>query len=283
MREQRTLEGTLAATGPTAWHPSRSSAGTIVAVTRTAPRFRTSTPVLASSDYARSRTFYRDGLGFAVVEEGGEPPAFGILRRDGAELFVDAFRCRVRNDTGDHGWDAYLRLDDVNALAEELRERGVEIAGGPTDTNYGMRELEVVDPDGNRVGFGQELSVQLHVARNDYVLAVHDLERTRDWFVRVLQCTAEDVDPGNWTLCRQEGFTFMIGRCPDAIAPSDLGDHAYFAYLFVNDVDAWAAHVAREGAEILAPPTTKPWGVRELALRTVDGHRLMLGQRVARP
>ena len=31
-----------------------------------APRFRTSTPVLASSDYARSRAFYCDGLGFGV-------------------------------------------------------------------------------------------------------------------------------------------------------------------------------------------------------------------------
>jgi catechol 2,3-dioxygenase-like lactoylglutathione lyase family enzyme len=247
-----------------------------------APRFRTSTPVLASSDYARSRAFYVDGLGFGVVEEAGEPHAFGIFRRDGAELFVDGFRGRVRTDGGDHGWDAYLRLDDVHALADELREREIEIAAGPTDTNYGMREMEVVDPDGNRIGFGQELSVQLHVARNDYVLAVHDLDRTRDWFVRVLGCTAEDVDPGNWVFCRLEGFTFMIGRCPNAIAPADLGDHAYFAYLFVNDVDAWAALVAREGAEILAPPTDKPWGVRELALRTIDGHRLTLGQRLGR-
>lgn len=245
-----------------------------------APRFRTSTPVLPSSDYARSRAFYCDGLGFEIVMEAGEPPAFAIVRRDGCELFIDGFRGRVRPDAGDHGWDAYVRVDDVHALAQELRARGVEIAAGPRDTNYGMRELEVVDPDGNRLGFAQELSVQLHFARNDYVLAVHDLDRTRDWFVRVLKCTAEDVDPGNWTFCRAEGFTFMIGRCPDAIAPADLGDHAYFAYLFVNDVDAWAAHVEREGAEILKAPTTEPWGVRELALRTVDGHRLMLGQRV---
>ena len=252
----------------------------IIARMLAAPRFRTSTPVLASSDYARSRAFYCDGLGFSVVMEAGQPPAFGILRRDGAELFIDAFRGRVRPDTGDHGWDAYLRLDDVDALVRELGERGIEIAAGPTDTNYGMRELEVIDPDGNRLGFAQELSVQLHVARNDYVLAVPDLHRTRDWFVRMLRCTADEVDPGNWVLCRHEGFSFMIGRCPDAVPPSELGEHAYFAYLFVNDVDAWADHLQREGAEILQPPTTKPWGVRELALRTVDGHRMMLGQRV---
>lgn len=246
-----------------------------------APRFRTATPVLASSDYARSRAFYCEALGFDIVMEAGEPPAFAILRRGGSELFVDGFRGRVRPDTGDHGWDAYLRLDDVHAFARELGDRGVPIAAGPNDTNYGMRELEILDPDGNRLGFAQELSVQLHVARNDYVLAVHDIDRTRDWFVRVLQCTADEVDPGNWVFCRCEEFTFMIGRCPDAIAPSELGDHAYFAYLFVNDVDAWAAHVSREGAEIVKPPTTEPWGVRELALRTVDGHRIMLGQRVA--
>jgi predicted enzyme related to lactoylglutathione lyase len=247
-----------------------------------APRFRTSTPVLPISDYARARAFYCEGLGFGVVQESREAPAFGILRREGAELFLDGFRGRVRGDGGNSGWDAYLRLDDVHALAEELRARGIAIATGPTDTPHGMREMEVVDPDGNRIGFGQELAIQLHVARHDYVLAVHDLDRTRDWFVRVLKCTADEVDPGSWIFCRSEGFTFMIGRCPDALPPSQLGDHAYFAYLFVNDVDAWAAHVANEGAEILAPPSTKPWGVRELALRTVDGHRIMLGERVTR-
>jgi predicted enzyme related to lactoylglutathione lyase len=248
-----------------------------------AARFAKSTPVLQSGDYARSRAFYCEGLGFTVVEEAGDPPGFGIVERDGSRLFLDAFRGRVRADTGDHGWDAYVHVDDVDALERELDERGVKLASEPRDTNYGMRELEVVDPDGNRLGFGQDLTPGLHVTRNDYVLAVHDLERTRDWFTRVLGCTSRDIDPGNWVFCVVDSLTFMIGRCPAAPLASELGDHAYFAYLAVDDVDAWAARAARENAEILKPPTTEPWGIRELALRAPEGHRLMIGQRIFRP
>lgn len=251
----------------------------------TAPRARLSrpTPVLQSADYPRSRDFFCDGLGFAVVEEAGDPPGFGIVSRDGATLFLDAFRGRVRPDVGDHGWDAYLHVDDVDVLAGELAGRGVGLASPPRDTVYGMRELEVADPDGNRIGFGQHLSPRLQVTRNDYVLAVHDLNVTRDWLERVLGCATRVIDPGNWLFCSVDAVTFMIGRCPDAVPASELGDHAYFAYLAVDDVDAWGARAEREGAEILKSPTTEPWGMRELALRTPDGHRMTLGQRIFRP
>ena len=74
-------------------------------------------PVLASSDYPRSRSFYVDALGFSAKEEAGEPTAFGIFERDGVVVFVDAFRARPRTDAGDHGWDLYVRVDDVDEPA----------------------------------------------------------------------------------------------------------------------------------------------------------------------
>ena len=36
----------------------------------------------------------------------------------------------------------YLYVDDVDALAEELRTRGVEIIRGPEDQEYGCREID---------------------------------------------------------------------------------------------------------------------------------------------
>nr|WP_156664679.1 VOC family protein [Mycobacterium sp. 852002-51057_SCH5723018] len=35
-----------------------------------------------------------------------------------------------------------------------------------------------------------------------------------------------------------------------------------------------------EGADILKPPTTEPWGRREMGLRSPDGHRFMLSERL---
>lgn len=72
----------------------------------------------------------------------------------------------------------------------------------------------------------------------------------------------------------------MLGRCPDVPAASELGDHSYVAYLRVDDVDAFHRRAAEAGAEVLKAPHDEPWGMRELGLRTPDGHRLMLGETI---
>ena len=71
----------------------------------------------------------------------------------------------------------------------------------------------------------------------------------------------------------------MLGRCPDALQATDLGDHNYFAYLTVDRLDDYHARAISEDAEILKPPTDEPWGRREMALRTTEGFRLMLAER----
>jgi len=57
-----------------------------------------------------------------------------------------------------------------------------------------------------------------------------------------------------------------------------LGDHSYFGYLVVDDAQSYFEEGKAKGAEILKAIRDEPWGMREFALRTVDGHRLMIGQ-----
>ncbi len=71
----------------------------------------------------------------------------------------------------------------------------------------------------------------------------------------------------------------MLGRCPDALPATELGDHSYIAYLTVDHLDDYHARAVAEGAEILKPPTDEPWGRREMALRTSEGFRIMLAER----
>src|SRR5664279_5672585 len=118
----------------------------------------------------------------------------------------------------------------------------------------------------------------MRILSSDPVLAVHDLDREADWFMRVLGCSRSEPDPGNWVFCSAGSVTFMLGRCPDAIRATDLGDHSYFAYLTVDRLDDCHARAIAEGAEILKPPTDEPWGRREMALRTTEGFRLMLSE-----
>lgn len=116
--------------------------------------FQSATPVLRSGDYARSRAFYADKLGFVVVEEGGTPARFGIFERGRAVLFVDAWHGPPAATTG--GWQAYLHVGDVDTLCTACRAAGVEITRDVTDTVYGMREFEIADPDGNVICFGTD-------------------------------------------------------------------------------------------------------------------------------
>ena len=74
----------------------------------------------------------------------------------------------------------------------------------------------------------------------------------------------------------------MLGECPDDMHPSELGCHNYFAYLRVDDVDAYYAQVRRAGVETLGAIEDRPWGMREFGVRTPDGHRIRIGQVIGR-
>jgi len=120
----------------------------------------------------------------------------------------------------------------------------------------------------------------MKIVSSDPVLAVHDLDRASQWLTRVLGCERSDPDPGNWAFCSAGPVTFMLGYCPQSLPASDLGDHSYVAYLTVEGVDDYYARAVAENAQILKAPCDEPWGRREMALRSPDGHRFMLGERI---
>jgi uncharacterized glyoxalase superfamily protein PhnB len=123
--------------------------------------------------------------------------------------------------------------------------------------------------------------MSMEILGSDPVLAVHDLDASAGWFERVLGAQRHDPVPGSWAFCRAGSVTFMLGCCPDEAAASAIGDHSYVAYLTVDGVDGFHDRAVRAGAEILKAPTNEPWGRREMALRSPDGHRFMLAEPTA--
>jgi uncharacterized glyoxalase superfamily protein PhnB len=108
-------------------------------------------PQLRMTNWNRTRAFYVDGLGFGVDwEDRFEPglPVFASLTRDGLSLFLT-------EHTGDcqPGCAAYFVVDDVDGLYREISSRGVKPTEPPGDTEWGAREMTVVDPDGNKLRF----------------------------------------------------------------------------------------------------------------------------------
>jgi len=116
------------------------------------------------------------------------------------------------------------------------------------------------------------------ILRNHYVLAVPDAQATADYFIHALGFTAVPVSDPGWRFVKKDDCMIMLGSCPDAIPPRDLGDHSYFAYLVMDDVEAHYQELKQRGAQFLTSPTDKPWGMREFGVRTPDGHRIMMGQ-----
>jgi catechol 2,3-dioxygenase-like lactoylglutathione lyase family enzyme len=116
------------------------------------------------------------------------------------------------------------------------------------------------------------------LTRPRYVIAVPDLARSAAFYRDVLGFAVHEMGDPGWRWFERDACVVMAGECPDALAPAQLGDHSYFAYVQVSGIDALHAELAGRGAEFIKPLRDEPWGMREFGIRTVDGHRMMFGQ-----
>ena len=113
------------------------------------------TPVLRITDEGDALAFYRR-LGFEVEWEhrfADDLPLFASIRRGGWHLFLSGHA----GDAPLHGL-VYLHSGDVDAVYEAWSAEG--LGEPPTDQPYGMRELSVTDPAGNRLRVGTPLSTE---------------------------------------------------------------------------------------------------------------------------
>jgi uncharacterized glyoxalase superfamily protein PhnB len=111
-----------------------------------------------------------------------------------------------------------------------------------------------------------------------FVLAVPNIEVSATYFQDVLGFHVEWTDASDWRLVSRGGVRIMLGSCPDALSPSETGDHSYFGYVEVDDVDSLHQEFSLKGAIILEPPTDRPYGMREFTVATPDGHRFVIGR-----
>ncbi len=115
------------------------------------------------------------------------------------------------------------------------------------------------------------------IASTMFVIAVNDLAASAQYYQNVLGFTVREIGDDGWRIFEKDSCQIMAGHCPDAVPPKELGDHSYFAYLRVDGIDAYYAQVQFNGARILKKLRDEPWGMREFALQTSDGHRIMFG------
>lgn len=115
-----------------------------------------------------------------------------------------------------------------------------------------------------------------------YVLAVRDLKKSASFYQEKLGFTSQWSGDG-WHFLQREECVIMLGECIDDVSAFETNNHSYFAYLDVEQVDALFFEFQAKAVDILSEPEDKPWGQREFGIRTIDGHRIMIGETMSRP
>jgi catechol 2,3-dioxygenase-like lactoylglutathione lyase family enzyme len=110
-----------------------------------------------------------------------------------------------------------------------------------------------------------------------FVLAVPDFNQSAAYFRDVLGFRILWPEATDWRLVERDGVRIMLGHCPNAMPPSELGPHNWFGYLSVDDVDALHAELTAAGATC-SPPADTAYAMREIVVTTPDGHRIVFGQ-----
>ncbi len=122
-------------------------------------QFRGTAPYFMVRDLQVSVDYYHRILGFDLPKLWGEPPSFAMPSRDGFTIMLKEAGADVRivinRDQGGY-WDAYIWINDADALFAEFKEKGAIVDYEPyIEREYDMKEFGIRDPDGHLLGFGQ--------------------------------------------------------------------------------------------------------------------------------
>jgi uncharacterized glyoxalase superfamily protein PhnB len=120
-------------------------------------------PYLIVDDVVATANFYCDKLGFHYERFWGEPPCFCMVKRGEIIIMLSQFAktgvmrpSRVADPNGE-AWDAYVWIENADALYNEFKGKGVQIVREICDQPYGNRDFDVEDCNGYRLCFGQDI------------------------------------------------------------------------------------------------------------------------------
>ncbi len=118
-------------------------------IRRIAPQFFT-------LDIPTTLAYYKTKLGFECSGTWQDPPVYAIVVRDQQAIH---FRCAEPplanpDKYADELLDAYVQVEDADALYAEYGAQGVEFTRQLGDTPWQSREFVVKDCDGRLLAFG---------------------------------------------------------------------------------------------------------------------------------
>src|SRR5262245_46114045 len=115
-------------------------------------------PQFFTMDIPATLAYYKDKLGFDCLGAWQDPPVYAIVARDQHRIH---FRCAEPpapnpDKYADELLDAYLFIEDADALYAEFAAHGVEFTRSLANTPWHSREFVVKDCDGRLLAFGAD-------------------------------------------------------------------------------------------------------------------------------
>ena len=116
-------------------------------------------PQFFTTDLPRTLDYYREKLGFECMGTWMDPPVYAIVARDQQPIHfrLAAPPTASADKYRDELLDAYVFVEDADALHAEYAARGVEFTRGPANMPWRSREFVVRDCDGRLLAFGANL------------------------------------------------------------------------------------------------------------------------------
>ena len=99
-------------------------------------------------DFECSFRFYAESLGLHVYREWGSGSTKGVVFFLGGGFLELSGSSRTGASESVGLW---LQVRDVDAVGREFGDDGVEIIEPPKDKPWGLREMQIRDPDGLRI------------------------------------------------------------------------------------------------------------------------------------
>lgn len=106
------------------------------------------TPILYVRDFAEAVDYYTEKLLFRKLWDWGNPPDFGAVALGKVEIFF------CRGGQGHPGTWLSLFIEDVDDYFQRITKLGAEVIEPPANRPWGMREMQVRDPNQHVLRFG---------------------------------------------------------------------------------------------------------------------------------
>lgn len=123
------------------------------------------TPILYVRDFAEAMDYYTKKLLFRKLWDWGDPPGFGAVALGKVEIFF------CLEGQGRPGTWLSIFMEEIDTYHEKLLQTGAEILQPPRDMPWGMREMEVRDPNQHVIRFGHGIpsrEPKLEIERVDF-------------------------------------------------------------------------------------------------------------------